>query len=152
MIYIIFRWSTLCVRNICDLFILWHASYIWDPNFTDQPFKFTKQLKSKTVTENHKVVLECEVDEPEADVEWFFGDKPLTPDVKGYGSHALYILDQHSTYSHLVILLVTCVLCYNGSDMVNLWGSWKISSNIPSLIGSLALIVASNYCFAESAQ
>lgn len=31
------------------------------------------------------------MDEPEAEVEWFYGDKPLTPDVKGYGSHALYM-------------------------------------------------------------
>uniref|UniRef100_A0A0P4WTV2 Immunoglobulin I-set domain-containing protein n=1 Tax=Scylla olivacea TaxID=85551 RepID=A0A0P4WTV2_SCYOL len=49
----------------------------------DQPFKFTKTLKSRTVTENHKVVLECEVDEAEAPVEWFYGDKKLTPDTKG---------------------------------------------------------------------
>ncbi|KAG0717140.1 Twitchin [Chionoecetes opilio] len=49
----------------------------------DQPFKFTKTLKSRTVTENHKVVLECEVGEAEAPVEWFYNDKKLTPDSKG---------------------------------------------------------------------
>ncbi|KAK7065507.1 Immunoglobulin like [Halocaridina rubra] len=48
----------------------------------DQPFKFVKQLLSKTVTENQKVVLECEVDEAEAEVEWFMGDKKIESDNK----------------------------------------------------------------------
>lgn len=48
--------------------------------FPDQPFKFTKQLRSMTVTENNKVVLECEVDEAEATVEWFAGEKKLESD------------------------------------------------------------------------
>ena len=47
---------------------------------SDQPFKFTKQLKSKTVTENHKVVLDCEVDEAEAKVTWFLDGKPIEAD------------------------------------------------------------------------
>ena len=47
---------------------------------SDQPYKFTKQLKSKTVTENHKVILECEVDEAEAPVTWYLGDKLIEAD------------------------------------------------------------------------
>ena len=49
----------------------------------DQPFKFVKQLLSRTVTENEKVVLECEVDDPSANVTWYYGDTKIEPDQKG---------------------------------------------------------------------
>merc|ERR1719154_289266 len=48
----------------------------------DLPFKFTKQLKSRTVIENSKVVLDCEVDEAEAKVVWYLGDKKIEPDAQ----------------------------------------------------------------------
>merc|ERR1712179_724629 len=46
---------------------------------TDQTFKFTKQLMSKTVKEDSKVVLECQVDEEEAEVDWFYKDNKVHP-------------------------------------------------------------------------
>lgn len=49
-------------------------------NIADQPYKFTKQLKSKTVTENHKVTLDCEVDDAAAPVTWYLGDKLIEAD------------------------------------------------------------------------
>ena len=69
----------------CNFIHIYHASFYYFLLYrpSDQPFKFTKTLKSRTVTENHKVVLECEVDEAEAPVEWFYGDQKLTPDSKG---------------------------------------------------------------------
>ena len=36
-----------------------------------------------TVTENQKVVLECEVDDPAAEVTWFYGDVTIEADQKG---------------------------------------------------------------------
>merc|ERR1712008_80067 len=44
---------------------------------SDTKFKFTKQLMSKTVKEDTKVVLECQVDEEEAEVDWFYKDNKV---------------------------------------------------------------------------
>merc|ERR1711874_268473 len=51
---------------------------------TDTKYKFTKQLMSKTVKEDTKVVIECQVDEEEADVDWFYKDTKVmeSEDVK----------------------------------------------------------------------
>lgn len=46
---------------------------------TEQQFQFMKPLKSVRLNENEQVTLECEVDDWEANVTWFFKGQEITP-------------------------------------------------------------------------
>ena len=43
----------------------------------DRQFKFTKMILSRKVIEREKVILDCEVDHPEATVTWFKGEEEI---------------------------------------------------------------------------
>ena len=83
------------------------------PPFPDMQHRFTSELKSKDCVEDDHVVFSIDVEEDDAEVEWFKDGVPIIPDGKRYGRRALPRLRTLSRFLFDDAPQVYYVLCFS---------------------------------------
>ncbi len=88
------------------------------PPFPDMQHRFTSELKSKDCVEDDHVVFSIDVEEDDAEVEWFKDGVPIIPDGKRYGgpfldcarsvASSLMMLPKYTTFYVSLPYFVQC--------------------------------------------